>query len=63
MIEDLKKRVAELAAQNTQLSDHLANMCTQADEDCLAEVGCTDHLVRVRDSRRKTYMENQDRDL
>ena len=37
MIEDLKKRVAELAAQNTQLSDHLANMCAQADEDCTAE--------------------------
>jgi len=34
---DLKKRVAELATQNTQLADHLANMCCQADEDCPAE--------------------------
>ena len=34
---DLKKRVAELAKQNTQLADHLAAMCCQADEDCPAE--------------------------
>ena len=33
----LKKRVAELATQNTQLADHLASMCCQADEDCPAE--------------------------
>ena len=37
MKTDLKKRVAELATQNTQLADHLANMCCQADEDCPAE--------------------------
>ena len=37
MIEKLKKRIAELAAQNTQLSDHLAQMCMHADEDCPAE--------------------------
>ena len=37
MIEDLKKRVAALAAQNTQLADPLANMFAQADEDCPAE--------------------------
>ena len=34
---DLKKRVAELAKQNTQLADHLPAMCWQADEDCPAE--------------------------
>ena len=40
---DLKKRVAELAKQNTQLADHLASMCCQADEDCPAEYR-TEHL-------------------
>ena len=34
---DLKQRVAELATQNTQLADHLASMCCQADEACPAE--------------------------
>ena len=34
---DDKKRIAELEKQNTQLADHLANMCCQADEDCPAE--------------------------
>jgi hypothetical protein len=34
---NLKKRIAELAKQNTQLADHLASMCCQADEDCPAE--------------------------
>ena len=37
MIEQLKKRIAELAKQNTQLADHLAKMCMHADEDCPAE--------------------------
>ena len=37
MIEQLKKRIAELAKQNTQLADHLAQMCMHADEDCPAE--------------------------
>ena len=45
---DLKKRVAELAAQNTQLADHLASMCCQADEDCPAEYR-TEHFRSTMD--------------
>jgi len=48
MIEDLKKRVAELAAQNTQLADHLASMCCQADEDCPSEYR-TEHFRSTMD--------------
>ena len=45
---DLKKRVAELAKQNTQLADHLASMCCQADEDCPAEYR-TEHFRSTMD--------------
>ena len=45
---DLKKRVAELATQNTQLADHLASMCCQADEDCPAEYR-TEHFRSTMD--------------
>ena len=45
---DLKKRVAELATQNTQLADHLASMCSQADEDCPAEYR-TEHFRSTMD--------------
>ena len=48
MIEDLKKRVAELATQNTQLANHLASMCFQADEDCPAEYR-TEHFRSTMD--------------
>ena len=48
MTEDLKKRVAELATQNTQLADHLASMCCQADEDCPAEYR-TEHFRSTMD--------------
>ena len=34
---DDKKRIAELAEQNTKLSNLLANMCVNADEDCPGE--------------------------
>jgi len=37
MTELEKSRLAELAKQNTQLADHLAAMCCQADEDCPSE--------------------------
>ena len=45
---NLKKRVAELATQNTQLADHLASMCCQADEDCPAEYR-TEHFRSTMD--------------
>ena len=45
---DLKKRVAELATQNTQVADHLASMCSQADEDCPAEYR-TEHFRSTMD--------------
>ena len=43
-----KKLVAELAAQNTKLADHLAAMCCQADEDCPAEYR-TEHFRSTMD--------------
>ena len=52
---DIKKRVSELATQNTQLADHLAAMCCQADEDTPSEYR-TEHFRSTMDDAYK-YLE------
>jgi hypothetical protein len=47
-IELYRKRVEQLSKQNTLLSNHLAGMCCQADEDTPSEYR-TDHFRSTMD--------------